>query len=101
MKCETQSTASSFFEVICQQIEVEVYSLTLEAAYIGKTKEALDSTDLNIDLNLSGAFWYEVKSKAVKNTSSSSSSSSKVSVFTIMLAAQREQCHMERKRCCK
>ena len=50
MKCETQSTASSFFEVICQQIEVEVYSLTLEAAYIGKTKEALDSTDLNIDL---------------------------------------------------
>jgi len=40
MKCETQSTVVSFFEVICQQIEVEADSLTVE--YIGRTKEALD-----------------------------------------------------------
>ncbi|XP_065883057.1 uncharacterized protein [Dysidea avara] len=94
IKCETQNTVAEFFGVICQQhLEVEVDSLTVEAAYIGRSKEALDSTDLDIDLgeviSTFGSFLkYEVKSKATQVKSTSSS----VSAFAIMMAAQREEC---------
>jgi len=74
---ETRNTkyCCKFFKVISQQIEAEVDSLTAEAAYIGRTKEALSSTDLDIDLNevisTFGCFLKnEAKSKAVKITSS-------------------------------
>ena len=67
MTTTTQSTIASFFEVICQQyLEVEVDSLTVEAAYIGRNKEVLDSTDLDIDLNeVIVSFWmfFEIRNK--------------------------------------
>ena len=65
----------------------------VEIAYVGMNKEALDSTDLDIDLgemiSMFGLFLkYEVKPKVhiIKSTSSS------VSAFTIMMAAQKEAC---------
>jgi len=111
VKCEEQCTIASFFRSNLSEI---FGSLTEEAAYIGRTKDVLDSTDLDIDLNevisTFGCFLkYKVRPKAVTSTSISSSSS--VSAFTIMMAAQREQCratlpdklekiHLQEKRSC-
>jgi len=80
VKCEEQCTIASFFEVICQKYLEKVDPLTLEAAYIGRTKDILGSTDLDIDLNevisTFGCFLkYEVRPKAVTSTSISSSNS--------------------------
>ena len=78
--------------MICQQyLKVELDTLMVEIAYVGMNKEALDSTDLDIDLDemisMFGLFLkYEVKPKVhiIKSTSSS------VSAFTIMMAAQKK-----------
>ena len=79
--------------VICQHyLQVELGSLSVETAYVDQTKEALDSTDLDVDLSelvtTFGSFLkYEVKSRAQVKSSST------VSTFTIMMAALRKACH--------
>ena len=66
VKCEVENTVGGFFSVVCRlHIAVDPNLLTLEAAFVGKTKDALDLTALDIDLGevvrMFGAFLkYEV-----------------------------------------
>ena len=73
-------------------LQVELVLLSVETVYVGWTKEALDATDLDVDLGelvttFGSFFKYEVRSRAQVKRSST------VSAFTIMMAAQREVCH--------
>ena len=51
VKCEEESTVGEFFLIVCQlhTPEVDPDSLVLEAAFVGKNKETLDSTVLDIN----------------------------------------------------
>ena len=51
VKFKAQCTVAELFVVICQQyLKVELDTMMVETAYVGMNKEALDLTDLDIDL---------------------------------------------------
>jgi len=95
IKCEAENTqlASFLWYGVCRlHLAVDPNSLTVEAALLGKSKEVLHLTALDIDLgevvHLFGAYLkYEVM-LVVRSTCTVPPSSS-VSVFAIMMAAQR------------
>ena len=98
LKCDVEATIAEFFVVVCRQyMEVEPNSLSLEMAFVGRSKETLDSTDLDVNLGEAvhtfGSYLkYEVKPNTLHVHCTTTATSSSVSAFAIMMAAQRDAC---------